>query len=363
MNLNMIRPKNETEDLLLSITENCEMLIEQTHRKPEETLEFKMTKPTETFHFKPSIQVKENWMLGLVNLEVYNSIFNTTEQNNKFEIYRDTPTKFQFLDLKDDLEEILIIPHITQEHLLDDETASRIFDEYHKLSHEKKNCDGYTIILLNYSRSQFRDFETYLRIRVGLNEEDIQLILKEYSSHVITYQLGPGIYTIKDFSDAVHTFSGHSDIIEIKYNDISMKTKIILKYKYLREKFGLEILRFDKKSFFHTLLGHDPYFDYKVPGVYTSDKILNLNTTNKIHLKCDCIDGSIQDEIRQPILYSFVLDKPSGYKIFSEPETIHYKKINKSVLNTIIFYLEDDNKKEIDFNGETLTFTLQMIKI
>ena len=118
-----------------------------------------------------------------------------------------------------------------------------------------------------------------------------------------------------------------------------------------------------KKSFFHTLLGHDPYFDYKVPGVYTSNKILNLNTTNKIHLKCDCIHGSIQDGIRQPILYSFVLDKPSGYKIFSEPETIHYKKINKSVLNTITFYLEDDNNEEVNFNGETLTFILQMIKI
>ena len=49
--------------------------------------------------------------------------------------------------------------------------------------------------------------------------------------------------------------------------------------------------------------------------------------------------------------------------MFSEPETIHYKKINKSVLNTIMFYLEDDNNKEVDFNGETLTFTLQMIKI
>ena len=58
MNLNMIRPKNETEDLLLSITKNCETLNEQTHRKPEETLEFKMIKPKETFHFKPPIQVK-----------------------------------------------------------------------------------------------------------------------------------------------------------------------------------------------------------------------------------------------------------------------------------------------------------------
>ena len=38
-------------------------------------------------------------------------------------------------------------------------------------------------------------------------------------------------------------------------------------------------------------------------------------------------------------------------------------KITKSVLNTITFYLEDDNNDEINFNGEMLTFTLQMIKI
>ena len=131
-------------------------------------------------------------------------------------------------------------------------------------------------------------------------------------------------------------------------------------------------LRFDKKSFFHTLLGFTPYWDYKPTnaihadssGVYTSDKnILNLNTIDKIHLKCDCIDGSIQDGLRQPILFSFVLNIPSGFKVFCEPETIHYKKINKSVLNTITFYLEDDNNEVVNFNGETLTFTLQMIKI
>ena len=80
-------------------------------------------------------------------------------------------------------------------------------------------------------------------------------------------------------------------------------------------------------------------------------------------MKCDCIDGSIQDGVRQPILFSFVLDKPAGYKVICEPKTILYKKINKSVFNTITFYLEDDNNDEINFNKETLTFTLQMIKI
>ena len=94
-------------------------------------------------------------------------------------------------------------------------------------------------------------------------------------------------------------------------------------------------LGFDKKSFFHTLLKFEPNWDYKPtnaihadsPGVYTIDKyILNLNTIDKIHLKCDCINGSIEDGLRQPILFSFVLDKPSEYKVFCEPESIHYKK-------------------------------------
>ena len=80
-------------------------------------------------------------------------------------------------------------------------------------------------------------------------------------------------------------------------------------------------------------------------------------------MKCFCMDGSVLNGKRHSILYSFVLDKPPEYKVFSEPETIHCKKINKSILNIITFHLEDDNSEEVNFNGETLTFTLQMIKI
>ena len=80
--------KDETEDLLLSITKNCQTLIDQTHRKAEETLELKMNKPRETFHFKPPIQIKGDWMIGLTGLEVYISILNITEENKKFELYK-----------------------------------------------------------------------------------------------------------------------------------------------------------------------------------------------------------------------------------------------------------------------------------
>ena len=121
MNLNMIRPKNEREDLKLSISKNCETLFEQTHTKREDTLQFKMIKPTETFHFRLPIQIQGSWMIGLTSLEVYDSVFNIKERNIKFEIYRDTSTNFGFLELKDELDEILVIPHFTPERLQDDE--------------------------------------------------------------------------------------------------------------------------------------------------------------------------------------------------------------------------------------------------
>ena len=80
-------------------------------------------------------------------------------------------------------------------------------------------------------------------------------------------------------------------------------------------------------------------------------------------MKYDVIDGSVVNGLRQPILFSFILDRAAGYRMFRQSETIHYKKINKSVLNTITFYLEYDNNGSVNFNGKTLTSTLEMIKI
>ena len=39
MDSDTIRPKNETEELLLSFVKDCESLRKQTHGKPVETLE------------------------------------------------------------------------------------------------------------------------------------------------------------------------------------------------------------------------------------------------------------------------------------------------------------------------------------
>ena len=63
----------------------------------------------------------------------------------------------------------------------------------------------------------------------------------------------------------------------------------------------------------NTVLGFKPYWDNEHYNEYIRQKIVNLSSTNKIHLKCDVIDGPVVNGILKPILSSFVLDKPAGY--------------------------------------------------
>ena len=196
----MIQPKNETEDLLLSMTKICETLIKQTHTKPEETLEFKMNKPRETFHFKPTIQTEGSWMLGLTNLEVLNSP-KITKENYKFEVFTGhLEDEFSYTQLKDKVAEVLGLSDITHEELKHETFGPNITETYRKLSTKRSQTDGNYLLFRDYVQSPFRDFESYLRTLTGLVEEDIQLLLKQYNSKYKTYTIPSGAYTFKDLA-------------------------------------------------------------------------------------------------------------------------------------------------------------------
>ena len=148
MNLNMIRPENETRDSLRSITKKCETQFKQTHRKAEGTLGFELNKSKETFHFNPPMPIEGSWMVGLISLEVYNSIFNITEQNNKFEIYADNFDQFSFEELGDELEEMLNVSDITSYHLQHEQIGPVFLQTIRKLRLEKSSTGGFIILLL-----------------------------------------------------------------------------------------------------------------------------------------------------------------------------------------------------------------------
>ena len=72
---------------------------------------------------------------------------------------------------------------------------------------------------------------------------------------------------------------GHEGTIQIKYDDLSMKPKIIS----TRFNVTFGILMFDEKSFFSILIGFKPFWDYRPTkaihadssGYLTSENIMN----------------------------------------------------------------------------------------
>ena len=178
----MIKPKKNTQDLLLSITKNCETLIEQFHRKTEETLEFKMSEPRETLQFNPPVQVKEDWTIGLILLGVYNSIFKIREENNDFEFYKFPDERtggVSYENVKNEIEKDVEITDITATGLQDDIKGPIIIEEYRNQVTKRMKDDKYMLILAGYTSSISQDFESRLRTGVDLVEDDIRLVLGE----------------------------------------------------------------------------------------------------------------------------------------------------------------------------------------
>ena len=110
MDLSSFITYDKKESLLLSIAKSNQEIAENTHSKPQETLEFKMNKQKESFSFDVPLILNEKWMMGVTSLEVYNTVYNITEKNNKLEI--------------------LLTKQQLEEHIVDTELVPKIKDFY-----------------------------------------------------------------------------------------------------------------------------------------------------------------------------------------------------------------------------------------
>ena len=86
MDLSNFVTYDKKESLLLNIAKSNQEIVENTHSKPQETLELKMTKQKESFSFDVSLELPEKWMMRVISLEVYSTVYKITEKNNKLQI-------------------------------------------------------------------------------------------------------------------------------------------------------------------------------------------------------------------------------------------------------------------------------------
>ena len=352
--------------MLLLIKKHTDTLIEQTKTKPQETLEFKMNKQMQTFSFNPAINLVEEgrWLIAVSSFECTNSVYNINNENNSFSII--IPGHYQTESAERTINELNKLLELRSENGI----------ELHVEQVRKKGI----ILIKDYSLSSlgmFKDeiFEEIKNVKYNdledlvyrfqlIYDEIIDILdLKYISTKRTGYSIEPNIYNVVDLNKTLKNILPNNVKIDINKDERKYKTDLKIN----------QTLIFTNKSFFYTILGFTQSHSYPlddiegfyqlIPGSYKSEKPINITGIDKVHLKCDCIDGSIVNGVREPILYSFALDQPPGHKIYKEPKVKLFKKINKRVLSHITFYLEDDDYKPVDFNNEIVSFTCQLIKL
>ena len=293
-----------------------------------------------------------------------NSVFNITNENNSFSIiipgHWQTETAGKTID---ELNKLLVLKSL-ELHVNDVRKRGNIIkiaDNKYKLSDFDTQKNEILEEIRNVKYNDLKD----LVYRMQLTYDDIidVLDLKYIPTKRRGYSIEPNIYNVVDINNTLKIVL--PDNVKIKVTIDERKHKTVLKIN--------QTLIFTNKSFFYTMLGFTRSHSYPlndidgfyqlIPGSYKSEKPINITGIDKVHLKSNCINGSIMNGTREPILYSFVLDQPPGHKVHKEPKVKLFKKTNKRVLSHTTFYLEDDDYKPVDFIGETTSFTCQLMKI
>ena len=307
---------------------------------------------------------EDKWLLAVSSFECTTSVFNINDDNSSFSIFiqghRETEFAEKIIDeVNRRLELKSLELHVNE--VRERGNKIKFGDKQYKLSDFDNQKNE---ILEELKKVKYNDLG-YLVYRMQLTYDDIidVLYLKYISTKRIGYSLDPGIYEVADLNTTLKHILPNNVKVNITIDDIRLKSNLKIN----------QILLFTEKSFFYTILGFTQSRSYPlddiegfyqlVAGLYESDKAIKITGLDKIHLKCDCILGSIINGIREPIWYSFALSSPPRHKINKEPRIKLFKKINKSVLSHIRFYLEDDDHKPVDFNNETISFICQLIKI
>ena len=220
-------------------------------------------------------------------------------------------------------------------------------------------------ILEEFKKTRYNDIED-LVYRMQLTYDDVLdiLDLKYNPTKRTGNSLSPSIFEVVDLIKIYIYIYILPDIVKVSVTKDDVRLKSNLKIN--------ETLIFTEKSFFYTILSFTRSRFYTVDdieGFYPliagsdkGDRPINITGFDKKHLKCDCIDGSIVNGVGKTILYSFVLSSPPGHKTFKEPSIKLFEKVNKPFLSHVTFHFEDDDHKPVGFNGESITFTCQLIK-
>ena len=308
------------------VKKHTDTLLEQKKTKPQETLEFKLNKQMETFSFSTPMKLSQErkQLLAVTIFEATNSVTKITDVNNSFSIT--TPERWipeggaepinklkQLLELRSQNNNIELLV----EEVLKRGTPIEIRNSGY-------NSAGFDLfrgeILAQLRRVKHKDLEDKV-CRMELTYDEIVVILevKWIAGSISGYTLAPEINGTSDHNLVLKSSLPNEVKVNIRIDDTRPRSNLTTdkRKKFTTKSFSYTILGFTQSH--SGLLNDLPHgIIQKTPGSYKSEKPINITGIDKIHLKCDCIDSSIVDVIRESILFNFDHDRPRDIK-FEKP--------------------------------------------
>ena len=254
------------------------------------------------------------------SLECRNSVFNITNENNSFSIIIPGHYQTEFAEkIIYDLNKLLELKYIELhvEEVRERGNKIKIGDNEYKLSDfdTQKNET-----LEELKKAKYKDLKDLVyRLQLTYDEIIDILDLKYIPTKGTGYSLNPGIYEVVDLNNTFKHILPDNVKVSVTIDDVRLTSNLKTN----------QTLIFTEKSFFYTILGFTRSRSYPlddidgfyqlIVGSYKSDKPINITRIDNVHLKANCIQGSVVNGVREPTLYSFALSSPPGYKIYKEP--------------------------------------------
>lgn len=97
--------------------------------------------------------------------------------------------------------------------------------------------------------------------------------------------------------------------------------------------------------------------------LHTSARSVDISRASSLFVRCNITTGSYTGNKQDHTIYQFSLNVPPGYKILEHPTNVIYLPINCRTINNITLTICDPSGKLIDFRGENITICLHLKKV
>jgi hypothetical protein len=96
---------------------------------------------------------------------------------------------------------------------------------------------------------------------------------------------------------------------------------------------------------------------------HLSEKPVTITNISSIYVNCDLVDNSYVNGLPKPVIYSFFPKVAPNNKIVEVPPLPVFLPINKPYIDSISFWLTDQDGNKINFRGEFITICFYLKKI